>query len=846
MRGFGDDWRAELDRYTVRDKFGDFIWPSNGIFERKDFKEIVRTLKERGLYFFDAFGFVPGPGEGESGWRQFTLSAETAALLTREFGPRWLGMDIGEQEARYVHRYADEVEPAGADRFHQYLNFQRHFERMGNLLGNRLCLVTVYGFNHAFLREGTYSMLGAENVSLGGQNAQVTYSLIRGAGKQFGVPWYGGVSVFTRWGYKDYPGEDNDRPDYRGPEHGTSLSLLKRMMMAQIFYGCRATGFEMGYYYPDKTIAPIGKIQKAAQAWLEKFGNPGVMVTPVALMTDTFSGWSFPRGWAWNFKERVVWGALPYEPGDYLTEAVFGLLYPRFEDAAFYHDESGYAVGTPFGDCADLVESDAPLALLRQYPVLVLAGRLAPSAELADTLRAYVAAGGRLILTQANAGLAPAGATVLPSPYGIARKPQEPFAQANHVDAPLTQPFPLLPETRRALAAAFRSQMIFRATEKPDGDGLSLVTCRREPGEYTLLLCNNTWKPKPFAIQAVAGKLAKLEELPMDDSEKAAAGYFPCFVTNAVLGRDTPSTIAAGGARMFRARLDETGAVAELPKLVPPPNPAGRALALREDCPLKESILRRPTFFRHCDSAMVDWRHLHSRDIRELREESGWLKRQGLHILVDLSSGVNLFPDIRLVDNDAGENARSRAMLRDVLEKMEALGAKDLVVARHQYLEQNMTDGQVRESMARNLKALCRDAAKRGITVHLRSTPLKFTSTGDLAAWRKAVGEPNFRAAPSLGAMLTETAEPAELIRKLEPYAGGLVLLSGAARDAYGQVSSLHVPLARQTLAGDLSPVLSFLKARGARLVYDAIYSDPDAEYADARLVEEAAAGRKE
>lgn len=486
MRGFGDNWKAELDRYTARDGLGDFVWPSYGILFRKDFKEIVQTLKARGLYLFDAFGFVPGPGVdfgcGNSGWRQFSLPKETGDYLERELGSRWLGMDIGEQEARYVHRFADEVVPAGADRFHQYLNFQRHFERMGDLLGNKLCLVTVYGFDHAFLREGVYEMLGAENVSLGGQNAQVTYSLIRGAGKQFGVPWFGGTSVFTRWGYKDYPGKDNDQPDYRGPTRGTSLSLLKRMMMAQIFYGCRVTGFEMGYYHPDGTLAPIGKIQKAAQAWSEKYGNPGTMVTPIAVMTDVFAGWSFPRGWAWNFKLRRVWGALPYDAGDYLTEGVFGLLYPRFEDSAFFHDESGYNVGTPFGDCADMLLSDAPLWLLKQYPVLVLAGRLTPSEELADTLRAYVEAGGHLVLTAANASslwkadFKPehGKVTLFSSPYGVPEKPQTPLAQKEHVDQALIQPFPLLPDVRKKLAKIFRSQMIFRVTEKPDGDGLKL------------------------------------------------------------------------------------------------------------------------------------------------------------------------------------------------------------------------------------------------------------------------------------------------------------------------------------------------------------------------------------
>ena len=40
-------------------------------------------------------------------------------------------------------------------------------------------------------------------------------------------------------------------------------------------------------------------------------------------------------------------------------------------------------------------------------------------------------------------------------------------------------------------------------------------------------------------------------------------------------------------------------------------------------------------------------------------KESGWLKRQGVRIVVDLSSGVNLFPTLRLVNNLPADYAAS-------------------------------------------------------------------------------------------------------------------------------------------------------------------------------------------
>ena len=173
--------------------------------------------------------------------------------------------------------YANQFEPFGAGRFQQYLNFQRHFERMDYLLGNKMAALVSLNFGHYYLRECCYSLLGAET----GQalpNSQIYYSFIRGAGKQYGVPWYGNVSVYNRWGCKGYkidPSTDGC-PGF-GPENGTSLALLKKLMYAQIFYNSLAVGFEMGLYWDGKytkdgqsELSPIGRIHKGAQNWCAK------------------------------------------------------------------------------------------------------------------------------------------------------------------------------------------------------------------------------------------------------------------------------------------------------------------------------------------------------------------------------------------------------------------------------------------------------------------------------------------------------------------------------------------------------------------------------------------------
>jgi hypothetical protein len=64
------------------------------------------------------------------------------------------------------------------------------------------------------LKEGARTLIGAETAQALPNN-QVYYAFIRGAGKQYGVPWFGNASIFNRWGFKTY-----------GSSGSSELSLL--------------------------------------------------------------------------------------------------------------------------------------------------------------------------------------------------------------------------------------------------------------------------------------------------------------------------------------------------------------------------------------------------------------------------------------------------------------------------------------------------------------------------------------------------------------------------------------------------------------------------------------------
>jgi len=840
LRGFQLDdkngllvkYAEEIEKYTRTYELGDVVWPMHQVLAAKNLGDLADEIKRRNLYLFDIWGYVPGSGlKGD--WVQIRPSPETFAMLESKLGERWLGMDNGEQDGRYVGGYAGEMTPRSANRLEQYFNFQRHFERLGDDLGNKLSTLVSLNFGHYFLKEGTYTLIGAETAQ-GLPNSQVYYAFIRGAGKQYGVPWFGNASIFNRWGWKRYGASGKDGYEY-GPTKGTSLSLLKRLLYSQILYNSMAVGFENEWIDGEK-LSPIGTIQQSAQRWVKEHGQPGVMQTPVAMMLDFYSGWSFPRHLYTGDVYRV-WGNLPYEPGDYLTDAVLDMLYPGYQNSSYYHDESGFLSPTPYGDIADCLLSDAPAWLLARYPVVVVAGELSGGREIRDKLCAYVENGGHLVITQGNlaklpGGLPGAGAvssttvqgkgriTVFAGDFGVdLKKDVDPASLASDNDKPLAKPYELRSEARKTLDEVFRRQRLFAA----EGGELSLITCRKGAGEYTVGVTNNTWREQPLKIVSLCGPIESMRELKLDVSERDAVEYPPECIDGKTLGRNTDSTIAGGDVRIFCVRVKEAG-VEEIAHAAPAAGPRGRLLPLRRPVSIKEEILARPTFFEHFDGVVVDWRYLHEREEAALKQEAGWIRRQGLRVCVDLSSGLNLFPTLRLVDNDPAEYQASMAAIGDVLKKMPILNAHDVVIRFHRVPENNITGEEAGLSMEASVRALAEQAAKVQVTVHLRTENLD--SAKHMVA---AVHAENFRVA--LNPFLLDSKGPSAETAAFLKERLGLWLMAGQRKDVAGRRWDVHAPV-HLTGVNAARPWTSVVAE--APRVLDAVFSCPDDEYLDA------------
>jgi hypothetical protein len=847
LRGFGtkDDqlvgFAEEIEKFTRTHELGEVIWPSYSTLFASNLGELADEIKRRDLYLFDIWGYVPGSGAGGY-WQQFTPPAGALATLESKLGERWLGTDIGEQDGRYIGGYASQMTPGSDSRFEQYLNFQRHFERMGDDLGHKHATLVSLNFGHYFLKEGTYTLIGAETAQALPNN-QVYYAFIRGAGKQYGVPWFGNASIYNRWGYKTYGSAGGSGGDTHSPTNGTSLSLMKRLLYSHILYNCVAVGFENGWFEGEK-LSPVGRLQQSAQRWVKQQGQPGVLHTPVALLLDFYSGWTFPRH-LYSGDIYRVWGNRPYEAGDYFTDAVLDLLYAGYQDSSYFHDESGFIAPTPFGDIADCLLSDAPAWALDRYAVVIVVGELGGGRELRDKLQAYAERGGHVLITAGNLAKLPGGlagrtnvtanasilcgkgrVTLFTSQFGVKLEPTPTQPLRSQADKPLPKTYTLDADVRQGLETVLRAQQLFAV----QGKGLSFITCRKRAGEFLIGIANNTWREQSFRLESLCGNIESLRELPLDVSERGAVGYTPLTIGSSGLGQNKSNTIAGGDVRIFSVKVQEAG-VEEIQHTAPPPRPHGHLLTLRGQTSIKEEILSRPTFFEHFDGVCVDWRYLHDREQAALEKETGWLQRQGVRVVVDLSSGVNLYPALRLIDNLHTDYAASMAAINDVVAKMGILGAHDLIISLHRDPENNFTAEQTRASFVATLKALASQASARGVTLHLRvgfgKAPWSLAEALELL---DRIGAPNLKLAPStalLEGQQVSVGVTARLKDKL-----GLWLVATARRDAGGKIWDAHAPIHS---ARDLDALIRCLAISPATLaVLDAVLDDHDAEYLDA------------
>jgi hypothetical protein len=226
---------------------------------------------------------------------------------------------------------------------------------------------------------------------------------------------------------------------------------------------------------------------------------------------------------------------------------------------------------------------------------------------------------------------------------------------------------------------------------------------------------------------------------------------------------------------------------------------------------------------------------LHEREQAALQKEARWLKRQGVRIIMDLSSGLNLYPTLRLLNNLPADYEASMAVWSDVLAKMEIVGAKDLVFTLHRDPENNFTGEQANAGYWSTLKHLAAQAAARGVTLYLRvglgKPPRNFA---EAFHYLEPVDAPNLKLAVGT-AMLENKPLDKQLLARLKGRVG-MWLVAGQQTDIGGKVWDNHAPLHSRR---DRKATAQWMAtAPAAPKIFDAVYSNQDDEYLDAMTLD--------
>jgi hypothetical protein len=405
--------KEALDLYTRDYDFGRVIWPFWSFLFAENWREAIDELATRKLYLFDIWGYVPGGRFEEYGWSQYQVPDEVHQYILHKLGPRFLGYDNGEQDGRYIGGYAKLVCPAPVTRQQACEAFRLYFTHLGNDLQNYLVALNSLTYPHYFARFGNQRLLGAETAQAL-PSVPMWYAFLRGAGKQYGVLWFGNASVWNRWGAKslaDLHAEDTTAPGFlSGPTAGTSMSLLRRLWYVLVMYGSVIMGYESGHLGSATqermgadgvkrqvpALTDIGREHLKGAQWCADHPDRGEQHTPVALLWDFYTGWAPPRH-LYTSDAYLVWGNMHYEKGDHQIDLLLRELYPRYEDAGFYHSERGFLTATPCGDSFDILLSDAPEHILHRYECVVVLGETRIEGELLAKLSRYVGRGGHVV-----------------------------------------------------------------------------------------------------------------------------------------------------------------------------------------------------------------------------------------------------------------------------------------------------------------------------------------------------------------------------------------------------------------------------------------------------------------
>ena len=167
MQAPESDWVAALDAYTTAQgfEFANIVWPGATDALADNWPALASLLAERSIASTDMGGFVPG------GMQEYDArSAPNFTAGTVILGERFLGLDMGEQDVRFLWGYNANANLIGpVSRFESLVAFRDFSDAIEVRSALKLGALasSTYGVHH-WLKSGYYTNAGAETSQTNG------------------------------------------------------------------------------------------------------------------------------------------------------------------------------------------------------------------------------------------------------------------------------------------------------------------------------------------------------------------------------------------------------------------------------------------------------------------------------------------------------------------------------------------------------------------------------------------------------------------------------------------------------------------------------------------------------
>lgn len=177
-------------------------------------------------------------------------------------------------------------------------------------------------------------------------------------------------------------------------------------------------------------------------------------------------------------------------------------------------------------------------------------------------------------------------------------------------------------------------------------------------------------------------------------------------------------------------------------------------------------------------------------------------------------------------------------VMKGVIDKMEILGADELLISTQRTIENNYTMEQFYDSLKESFQVLSDYAARKNIRLLLRQSVSRTPDTIEgLQKLVEEVNRPNFTLVPALSLLLNDEAGLDADLARLKQMDIKDILISAPEKDIHDQLWNTNTPIYK---SGQIAIIRRILAAfPQVNYIMDGLYTSQDEEYLDGKTMDE-------